>query len=72
MLYAYKLKMNSSYSPALLKGGPESQQRRNCSPVGTSLGGVLGHPLCKEGASLAAQLVKTLPVMWETWVESLG
>lgn len=42
MLYAYKLKMNSSYSPALLKGGPESQQRRNCSPIGTSLGGILG------------------------------
>ena len=24
------------------------------------------------GASLVAQLVKNLPVMWETWVQSLG
>ena len=25
-----------------------------------------------KGASLAAQLVKNLPAMWETWVQSLG
>ena len=25
-----------------------------------------------KGASLEAQLVKTLPAMWETWVLSLG
>ena len=24
------------------------------------------------GASLVAQLVKNLPAMWETWVQSLG
>ena len=26
----------------------------------------------KEGASLVAQLVKNLPVMWEKWVQFLG
>ena len=25
-----------------------------------------------EGASLVAQLVKNLPTMWQTWVQSLG
>ena len=28
--------------------------------------------LIKNRASLAAQLVKNLPAMWETWVQSLG
>ena len=28
--------------------------------------------LCKIQASLVAQLVKSLPAMWETWVQSLG
>ena len=27
---------------------------------------------CKDWASLVAQLVKNPPVMWETWVQSLG
>ena len=26
----------------------------------------------QDGASLVAQLVKNLPEMWETWVQSLG
>ena len=30
------------------------------------------HPKLRRGASLVAQLVKNLPVMWETWVPSLG
>ena len=29
-------------------------------------------PLQYSWASLVAQLVKTLPAMWETWVRSLG
>ena len=33
--------------------------------------GFLGNPDSK-GASLVAQLVKTLPAMWKTWVLSLG
>ena len=32
----------------------------------------IGHPLQYSWASLAAQLVKNLPAVWETWVQSLG
>ena len=31
-----------------------------------------GYPLQYSWASLVAQLVKNPPVMWETWVRSLG
>ena len=31
-----------------------------------------GYPLQYSWASLVAQLVKNLPAMWETWVQSLG
>ena len=37
-----------------------------------SFGEVIGYPLQYSWASLVAQLVKTLPAMWETWVQSLG
>ena len=32
----------------------------------------IGYPLQYSWASLVAQLIKTLPAMWETWVQSLG
>ena len=32
----------------------------------------MGHTLQYSWASLVAQLVKNLPAMWETWVQSLG
>ena len=32
----------------------------------------VGYPLQYSWASLVAQLVKNLPAMWETWVQSLG
>ena len=32
----------------------------------------IGYPLQYFWASLVAQLVKNLPAMWETWVQSLG
>ena len=32
----------------------------------------IGYALQYSGASLVAQLVKNLPAMWETWVQSLG
>ena len=32
----------------------------------------IGYPLQCSQASLVAQLVKNLPAMWETWVQSLG
>ena len=32
----------------------------------------IGYPFQYSWASLVAQLVKNLPPMWETWVQSLG
>ena len=40
--------------------------------LGRSAGEGIGYPLQYSGASLVAQLVKNLPAMWETWVQSLG
>ena len=40
--------------------------------LGKSAGEGIGYPLHYFWASLVAQLVKNLPVMWETWVQSLG
>ena len=37
-----------------------------------SPGKQIGYPLQYSWASLMAQLVKNLPAMWETWVQSLG
>ena len=37
-----------------------------------SAGEGTGYPLQSSWVSLVAQLVKDLPEMWETWVESLG
>ena len=39
---------------------------------GRSPGEGIGYPLQYSWASLVAQLVKNLPAMWETWVQSLG
>ena len=39
---------------------------------GRSAGEGIGCPLQYSWASLMAQMVKNLPAMWETWVESLG
>ena len=40
--------------------------------LGRSSGVGIGYPLQYSCASLVAQLVKYPPVMWETWVRSLG
>ena len=40
--------------------------------LGRTPGEEKGYPLQYSWASLVAQLVKDLPVMWETWVQSLG
>ena len=37
-----------------------------------SAGEGIGYPLQYSWASLVAQMVKNPPVMWETWVPSLG
>jgi len=39
---------------------------------GRSPGQGIGYPFQYSWASLVAQLVKNLPAMWETWVQSLG
>ena len=39
---------------------------------GRSTGEGIGYPLQYSWASLVAQLVKSLPAMWETWVWFLG
>ena len=39
---------------------------------GRSAGEGIGYPLQYSWASLVAKLVKNLPAMWETWVQSLG
>ena len=40
--------------------------------LGKSAGEGIDYPLQYSWASLMTQLVKNLPVMWETWVQSLG
>ena len=40
--------------------------------LGRSAGEGIGYPLQYSWASLMAQLVKNLPAMRETWVQSLG
>ena len=42
------------------------------SGLGKSPEEAIGYPLQYSWASLVAQLVKNPPVMWETWVRSLG
>ena len=39
---------------------------------GRSTGERIGWPLQYSWASLVAYLVKNLPAMWETWIQSLG
>ena len=40
--------------------------------LGRSAGEGIGYPFLYSWASPVAQLVKNLPAMWETWVQSLG
>ena len=40
--------------------------------LGRSTGEGIGYPFQYSWASLVAQLVKNLPALWETWVQSLG
>ena len=40
--------------------------------LGRSAGEKIHYPLQYSWASLVAQLVKYLPAIWETWVQSLG
>ena len=40
--------------------------------LGSSPGEGIGYPLQYSWASVGARMVKNLPAMWETWVQSLG
>ena len=40
--------------------------------LGRSAGEGIGYPLQHSWASPVAQLVKNLPALWESWVQSLG
>ena len=40
--------------------------------LGRSIGEGIGYPLQYTWISLVAQLVKNLPAMWETQIQSLG
>ena len=40
--------------------------------LGRSAGEGIGYPLQYSGVSLVSYLVKNIPAMWETWVQSLG
>ena len=40
--------------------------------LGRSVGEGIDYPLQYSWTSLEAQLVKNLPAMWKTWVQSLG
>ena len=40
--------------------------------LGRSFGEGIGYPLQCSWTSLVTQLVKNMPAMWETWVQSLG
>ena len=57
-------------------GGKESAcNARDPSSIrgsGRSIGEGIGCPLQYSWAFLVARLVKSLPAMWETWVQSLG
>ena len=60
------------------EGFPDSSVSKEaaCNAVqfwsGRSAGEGIGHPLQYSWASRVTQLVKNLPVMWETWVRPLG
>ena len=52
--------------------GKESACNVGDSGLGRSTGEGIGYPLQYSWASLVTQLLKNLPAVWETWVQSLG
>ena len=62
------------WSPALQADAlPSKPPGKSCSIPGSGRhpGEGIGYPLQYSWAFLVAQLVKNLPAMWETWVQSL-
>ena len=65
--------MVASLIAQLVKNPPAMQENPGSIPgLGRSTGEGIGYLLQYSWASLVAQLVKNLSVMWETWVQSLG
>ena len=77
-----RMKIGFQSSALLVMGFPHSSVAKEsaCSAgdpgsipgSGRSAGEGIGYPLQYSWASLVAQLVKNLPAMQETWVQSLG
>ena len=55
----------------MVKNLPVMQDTGSIPGSGRSAGKGIGYPLQYSWASLVAQLVKTLPAMRETWLQSL-
>ena len=78
----YLGEFNSADPTALPVGFPDSSVGKesacnvgdpgSTSGLGKSAGEGIGYPLQYSWVSLVPQLIKNLPVMWETWVRSLG
>ena len=65
-------KKDFSYSSAGKESAHNAGDPSSIPGLGRSTGEVIGYPLQYSWASLMAQLVKNLPAMQETWVQSLG
>ena len=59
-------------SSAGIESAHNGEEPSSISGSARSAGEGIGYPLQDSWASLVAQLVKNPPVMWETWVQSLG
>ena len=60
------------YSESILKSKYQGFNPGSFPGTGRSAREGIGYSLLYFWASLVAQLVKNLPAMWETWVQSLG
>ena len=56
------------YGPVGKESACNAGDPRAIPGLGRSPGEGIGYPLQYSWASLVAQLVKTLPAMWETWI----
>ena len=81
-LHMNRMKEKNHMTSSIVKGYPERSVSKECacnardpssiSGSGRSTGEGVGYPHQYSWASLVAQLVKTPPAMWETWIRSLG
>ena len=79
-IYSPPLLLTQNYHNTVNQPGSSGGKGSACSAgepgsipgSGRLLGKGWGYPLLYSWVSLVAQLVKDLPSMWETWVQSLG